>query len=335
MKTLIHEFLDIEAEIFGVSQSCYDTIDDILEIARININIEAAPKDILREISGILEGYGFSYEVSVRFSEALQTKKIDCKEYSVLYYSIAEELGLPLNIVSVSDHLFVRWDDGKNLFNWETTDNISTELSVEDSRYILDFNIHEESILNGVYMKNLTREEIKSIAFNINAKSKFDLEDIDGAIDDFSKAIELHPNSPHSYNNRGFANIHLNDLEEALDDFNKAIELDPNYENGYFNRGGVKAYLDDFDGALDDFNKIIELNSNSAKAYYNCGSIKASQDDFKEAKNYFDKAIELNPDFAEAYYARGTVKVSLGDMSGSRDDFDKAEELNLDSIYMI
>ncbi len=331
MKTLMHEFLDIEAESFDVPQACYDTIDDILELAQINIDVEATPKDILKDISGMLEEYGFSYGTGVKFSEALQSKNIDCKEYSVLYYSIAEELRLPLDIVAAPNHLFVRWDDGKNVFNWETVDIFtSKEKIIEDSKYISEFNIHEKSILNGVYLKNLTSEELESIAFDLNGITKLSLKDFKGAIDDFNMSIELDPKSPNSYSNRGFTKIYFNDLEGALDDFNKSIKLDCNDETCYFNRGSVKIYLNDFVGAMNDFNKIIELNPKSAQAYYYCGIVSIHMNNFKKAKNFFDKAIELNPDLAEAYHARGNVKVYLNDIKGSLADFDKAKELNSD-----
>ncbi len=46
-----------------------------------------------------------------------------------------------------------------------------------------------------------------------------------GAIDDFTKAIELGSDDPETYFNRGLANLMLDQRTEALEDFIKVIEL--------------------------------------------------------------------------------------------------------------
>src|SRR5690242_7067332 len=66
--------------------------------------------------------------------------------------------------------------------------------------------------------------------------------DIEGAIEDFTKAISL-KGIPMilaaAYNNRANALLSKNDVEGALADYTKAIELQPtDYEN-YYNRGVV------------------------------------------------------------------------------------------------
>ncbi|MHC4201358.1 MAG: tetratricopeptide repeat protein [Planctomycetota bacterium] len=51
--------------------------------------------------------------------------------------------------------------------------------------------------------------------------------DYDDAIDDFTKAIELHPDLAVAYNNRGMAYAMKRDIDRAMDDFERALELDP------------------------------------------------------------------------------------------------------------
>jgi Flp pilus assembly protein TadD len=45
---------------------------------------------------------------------------------------------------------------------------------------------------------------------------------------DYTKAIQLRPNDPDAYNNRGFDYTKEGNSDQALADLNKAIELDPN-----------------------------------------------------------------------------------------------------------
>jgi len=50
---------------------------------------------------------------------------------------------------------------------------------------------------------------------------------LDGALANYTKAIQLRPDYARAYYNRGLVKFNKNDLEGALADFTKAIELNP------------------------------------------------------------------------------------------------------------
>ena len=56
-----------------------------------------------------------------------------------------------------------------------------------------------------------------------------------------------------------------NDLDGALADFNRAIELKPDEAALYVNRGQVKWGQKDADGALADFNRAVDLKPGLVK----------------------------------------------------------------------
>lgn len=66
------------------------------------------------------------------------------------------------------------------------------------------------------------------------------------------------------YNIKGAHKADDGQLEEALENFNKAVELNPHYAVAFFNRATIKADLGDFEGAKKDFHlaKSIELEFN-------------------------------------------------------------------------
>lgn len=79
------------------------------------------------------------------------------------------------------------------------------------------------------------------------------MRDYYGAIADYTKAIELSPNSADNYFNRGNEKAYLKDYYGAIADYTKAIELDPNYGIAYFTRGASKEKLGDMSGACSDY----------------------------------------------------------------------------------
>ncbi|WMJ72116.1 tetratricopeptide repeat protein [Cytophagaceae bacterium ABcell3] len=83
--------------------------------------------------------------------------------------------------------------------------------------------------------------------------------DYEGAIKDFTLAINKNPNDYESYTNRGADYAAIGRYKEAISDYNKAVELNPSNIMAYFNRGNLKSKLNDFNGAIEDYNQAIKL----------------------------------------------------------------------------
>jgi tetratricopeptide (TPR) repeat protein len=63
-----------------------------------------------------------------------------------------------------------------------------------------------------------------------------------------------------AYNNRGFAKQTKGDLEGAIADYSRALELNPRYATAYHNRGIAKRARGDLDGSIADYSRALELN---------------------------------------------------------------------------
>ena len=76
-------------------------------------------------------------------------------------------------------------------------------------------------------------------------------------------------------NDRGTAYAYLQQYEQAIQDFTAAIEIDPNSSVTYSNRAVASKYLKKYDEALDDYNKAIEMrnNKNDGFLYFSRGVI--------------------------------------------------------------
>src|SRR5438552_2741433 len=122
--------------------------------------------------------------------------------------------------------------------------------------------------------------------------------DLDGAIADYDRAIQLAPKDAAIYNNRGLAKQEKGDLDAAIVDFNRAIQLNLKDAVACSNRGNTKRDKGDLDGAIADYNRAIRLDPKYAYAYYDRGLAKKQKSDLDGAIADYNRVIELDPRFA-------------------------------------
>jgi tetratricopeptide (TPR) repeat protein len=128
--------------------------------------------------------------------------------------------------------------------------------------------------------------------------------------------------------NRGIEKAQNGDLDGAVADFNRAIELNPKDDAPYYNRAQAKRLKKDAAGAIADYTRAIELGSTNPAAYNNRGNARAENNDRDGAIADYTRAIELKPDYARAYYNRAVTKQTKGDTAGAKADFKTAEKLD-------
>ena len=91
----------------------------------------------------------------------------------------------------------------------------------------------------------------------------------DEAIEAYSYAIKLNPNSAAIYDNRGGTYFNKGDFDRAIVDFNKAIELNPNHANAYNNRGEAWLHLAEWDKARADLTNARDLGVDIVASFHN------------------------------------------------------------------
>ena len=174
------------------------------------------------------------------------------------------------------------------------------------------------------------------IAYGNRGSEKIGLQDFEGALKDYTKAIEINPKYANAFYNSGIAKGALGDKQGALQDFSKAIEIKPEFAEAYYNRGFIKYNLNDKQRAIQDFDKALELKPQNAGFYYNRGAIKYNTGDKQGALLDYNKAIELDPQNGVTLYNRGNAKYYLGDKDGACSDWRSAGEYGIaEAIEMI
>ena len=128
--------------------------------------------------------------------------------------------------------------------------------------------------------------------------------------------------------NRGIEKAKNGDLDGAMADFDRAIELNPKDDAPYYNRAQAKRLKKDTAGAIADYTRAIELGSTNPAAYNNRGNARSENNDRDGAIADYTRAIELKPDYARAYYNRAVTKEAKGDETGAEADFKMAHKLD-------
>ncbi|HET9713656.1 MAG TPA: tetratricopeptide repeat protein [Pyrinomonadaceae bacterium] len=138
------------------------------------------------------------------------------------------------------------------------------------------------------------QEPVSADDFSQRGISRFEKNDLDGAIADFTKAIELNGHQlEFCFYFRGIALYRRGRLDEAIADLSKAITL-KQHPRFYDDRGNLLAQKGDFDRALGDLNRAIEIDPKYAKAYGDRGIVRLLRGDDANAELDLKKCFELD-----------------------------------------
>jgi len=113
------------------------------------------------------------------------------------------------------------------------------------------------------------------------------------------------------------------DLDGALADFNKAIEIKPDFTEAYAIRGYVKQCKGDLDGAFTDYNKVIEMNPKFALVYSMRGLVNYNLHKYTDALSDFRKSCEMNVDAKSQDYSHcyiWFIRARLGEKDAATRD---------------
>jgi tetratricopeptide (TPR) repeat protein len=167
-------------------------------------------------------------------------------------------------------------------------------------------------------------------AYRQRAEGYYQRGDMDKALADFTKAIELAPDARTHYN-RGVIYGAKGFPAEACLDYNEAIRRDPKLADARFNRGVARGQLGRTAEAIDDLTEAIRLAPADAKAYLFRGTLLLSSDQLDRAHADFTRAIELDPKSTEAYTNRGYVACLKQQYDAALRDLDEAIRLAPDN----
>jgi len=183
------------------------------------------------------------------------------------------------------------------------TPAVSTHSSTADKQLI--FSLIKQHKLNSA-LDHCTRTCRK---YPLDAQAWFllgiingQLDNTDGAIDGFSRSIEINPDSYQSHHYLGTAYLRKGNLERSIGCYESALALNPRDVESYRCLSNIHASSGKFENALQLCNEGISNCPGSAELHSELAKLLIELDDSAAATQHLEIANQLDPGLSEVRY---------------------------------
>lgn len=157
------------------------------------------------------------------------------------------------------------------------------------------------------------------------------------AIADYAHALTLLPENKGILYNMALAQESSKDYDNAEKSFAQLLKAHPGFDGGYLGRAKMRLEKADTIGAIEDIEKALSINKNSVNGYLMRADIAIHRnEDYSQALADMNDAIRLQPRFAGYYINRAFIRYRLDDYIGAMSDYDYALQLeptNFVAVY--
>ncbi|MBR4998070.1 MAG: tetratricopeptide repeat protein [Bacteroidaceae bacterium] len=136
---------------------------------------------------------------------------------------------------------------------------------------------------------------------------------------DLTYAILLNPKSGY-YINRALTRYNMQELRGAMADYDLALSIDPNNLLGHYNRGLLRAQVGDDNRAIEDFDFVVEYDPENTFALFNRALLLVQTGDWAKAETDLNQVLNEYPKFLYGYQCRADVRRKLGRLKEAEED---------------
>ena len=289
------------------------------------------------------------------YIDKMHDTRINIKDFSQsIYYMLSGGLSIPLDHTSVkmlykniSKNLSILfYDFVGNIF--EKTKNYTVALKAYDMaanttgrkeiyyRKIGDINIKEEEVNSArdSYIKALEANPYdKELLLKVETLTQIYFEDdIETAIDCYSKLLEVEEDSANIYYELGHLYLKKEDFINSINAFNLALEKDE--ENPFYHNAIAYALIraEQYEEACDHYKIAINKNPNPEWTAIVCQALASLYhkvfDDIDSAMTFLKTAIILDENNDEAFIELGDIYLECDDLDSAIKSYCEAIKLN-------
>jgi tetratricopeptide (TPR) repeat protein len=154
--------------------------------------------------------------------------------------------------------------------------------------------------------------------------------DVDEAMAEFQKSLDINPHYAESFYNFGNAFIQKGQLDEAILQYEMALEISPNYAQAHNNLANALFQKGDLDKAVIEYGKALEINPYSTDTCSNLGGALLQKGQEDAAIAQLEKALRIDPKNPKAHDNLGVAHLHKGRLDEAIAEFQKALEINPD-----
>jgi tetratricopeptide (TPR) repeat protein len=127
---------------------------------------------------------------------------------------------------------------------------------------------------------------------------------------------------------RGIEYGDLNRMDLAINDFSKAIEINPDYNyEAYKFRGSLYGQQRNMDAAEADLKHYLQKDTADAVSWYNLGMLRMGKNKWQEAVVAISKTLEIKPKSTDALRSRMQAYQKMGNIEAAEKDKNRLREL--------
>ena len=120
---------------------------------------------------------------------------------------------------------------------------------------------------------------------------------VDAAIKEYQKTVELHPELPEAYANLATAQKRRGDLEQAVVSLNNALERKPNFGTALNNRGWIYTEQEKWPEARGDFEQALKIDPQDQGALQGLARVLEKERDYAGAQRILAQLNSRSPNF--------------------------------------
>lgn len=242
-----------------------------------------------------------------------------------------------VNSVKIDESLKLRRENTRewlmlqqqNLELQDQISSLSTEIEKLKAQYPSASNRQEKESIEKKINRNATLTEAAEWVRKGDEHQR--KKEYDGAIADYSIAIEMDSKNLGAYYGRIFSYSEEKKHEQALADLDAVLAIESKSAIAYALRGGIYGWLGKFDAAERDFNNALSLTSDShllSFCYLGRGNNYCLQGNFQKAISDFTKALSFDDKYLNAYVYRGLAYYELGSLDTAIHDMEMVISIN-------
>ncbi|GAA0949903.1 MULTISPECIES: tetratricopeptide repeat protein [Streptomyces violaceusniger group] len=280
-----------------------------------------------REIEESLEGDGkWEHErwLDCRLEEAYH--RLCANPEAALRAELRAYLGVYL------DHASVSWERRWMRMLLEVGRDCGVEsVRAWGERFLAGSNVSEVATTMTLLIDEVGQDErALATAFALRSTARAHMDELEGALADAERALELDADSDRAHAARGYTYLGMERYEQALESLDRALELDPDSAWALSRRGEVNSLLGRFEEALADLTRSCDLDDGSAWTVSTRGLVHHAIRDYDSALADFTRALEITPKWAWAHAERAATYRMLGRYEESLADAERSIELGSD-----